>query len=121
MDNAFTLWECPLLKARLTRRQCATNQARAQNDALPKKRGGFPDPSVPPGRQECLTCQGVEWWASRTGSAPVTLLARDIVAELARREELRRRLRGAEAEAPAPPPVRRARAKRARAAAAASA
>jgi hypothetical protein len=116
MDTGFTLWECPPLKARITRHQCAINQARARNDALPKRRGGFAEASLPPGRHECLTCPGVGWWASRTGSAPVTVLARDILVGLIRKEEQRRLLRGPDAESTPPPHVRRARAKRASAA-----
>ena len=112
MDEAFTLWECPPLRARMTRRQCTVNQARAQ-DTRPRD---FTGGSLLPGRQECLACQGIEWWADRTGNAPLTVLARDLVRELRSKEELRRRLRGCEAETAAPPaPARRARGRRARA------
>jgi hypothetical protein len=112
MQEIFTLWECPPLRARMTRRQCGLNQMRARS---PSPRG-FADGGVPPGRVECIACRGIEWWSEQTGRAPLEVAASDLLVELRRKEALRRRLRGAEGEVAAPPPARRARSRRAPAA-----
>lgn len=112
MQEKFTLWECPPLRARMTRRQCAVNQLRARTPSV----RGFANGNLLPGRQECFACQGIEWWAERTGHAPLEVAARDVLVELRRKEELRRRLRGGEPEISAPPPqARRSRVRRVRA------
>lgn len=113
-NNDFQLWDCPPLHARITRRQCLVNQARARAGAENKAPRGFAEGALPPGRQECLTCPGVRWWANRTGRAPLILRARDVLEDLRRREALRRALGGAENDGPVSPAVRRARTRRAR-------
>jgi len=110
MQEKFTLWECPPLRARMTRRQCAVNQLRARTPAS----RGFVDGNSMPGRQECFACKGIEWWAKSTGHVPLTVAARDVLLQLHQKEELRRRLRGEPDAADSPPPARRGRRRRVR-------
>lgn len=110
MDTDFELWECPPLRARITHRQCAFNQARARADG-----GSRFTNDLPPGRHECLSCPGLRWWASRPGQAPLRLRAAEVLDEMRRKEALRRVLRGVDADAPPPAATgRRGRSRRAR-------
>jgi hypothetical protein len=99
MEPSFTLWECPPLRARLTRRQCAFNRARAEQP-IPGSARRFDASALTVGRQECLTCQGVTWWAERTGRGPTEVLAIEVREELERKDAQRRRMGGVE-EGPA--------------------
>ena len=67
------IWECPPLKAKLTRRHCALNRTRAASGRL--------DPSLAAWERElaatalallkpCKSCPGVEWWAERLARGP---------------------------------------------------
>jgi hypothetical protein len=98
MDSSFTLWECPPLKARITGRQCAANRARCQEG--PRSSQGTSrdmlETSWHAGRPECTACQGVSWWAERTGRAPQVLFTSQVVQELEAKEALRRRMSGAD-------------------------
>jgi len=111
METDFELWDCPPLRARITQRQCAFNQARARGAA---GRGSRFTNDLPPGRHECVECPGLRWWATLSGQAPLRLRAAEVLAEMRRKEALRRILRGVEAEA-APPSGRHARSRGARA------
>lgn len=113
METDFELWECPPLRARITHRQCAVNQARARSDG---SRGSRFANDLPPGRHECLSCPGLHWWATRTGQVPLKLRAAEVLADMRRKEALRRVLRGVDADAPPPAAAgRRAGSRRARA------
>lgn len=113
-NNDFQLWDCPPLHARITRRQCLVNQARARAGAETRSPRGFAEGSLPPGRQECLTCPGVRWWASRTGRTPLIVRTRDVLEDLRRREAMRRALGGVDNERPQSTAMRRARSRRGR-------
>ena len=104
METTFTLYECPPLRARLTKRQCAANRARANGEREGRMRSpkGSLTLDWPPGRPECVGCAGVEAFTHREGCAPVTVRSSDLVEHLRRNEAQRRLLSG-------PPPENESR------------
>jgi hypothetical protein len=95
-DRIHELWECPPLRAWLSREQCTANRrwARGASIAKPHAAFGEHDDSVLRLR-ECTTCRGVKWWAKRTGSRTRSLSSAQLIASHVR-DDLRRLQLGAD-------------------------
>ncbi len=93
MKTTITLWECPPLRARLSRTQCERNRARAAAGGAGWRSALSKLDDVPLGPSECLRCPGVDWWAER-GRPPREVLPSEILREHRQKEALRCRLAG---------------------------
>jgi hypothetical protein len=90
MKTSITLWECPPLRARITRAQCEHNRARAASSDWRGTLSKLDD--VPHGPAECLRCPGIDWWA-RT-RPPREVQPGEILREHLEKEALRCKLSG---------------------------
>jgi hypothetical protein len=73
-STTLVIWECPPLSARISLRQCERNRRVAQEEPNPAAMlddVDWPRPSAL--LRPCLTCQGLTWWAERTGRGPQQL------------------------------------------------
>lgn len=94
-DRDLELWECPPLKAWVSRERCAANRRWACESASPKPHASIDDPNYYALRlRECSTCKGVEWWAKKTGNPARSLSTAELVAEHARSDARRRSMGG---------------------------
>ena len=93
-DREHELWECPPLRAWLSRKQCAANRRAVTDERSVKSQTKFGDRhEVSFGLRECKRCRGVAWWAKRTGSRARSLASSELIANHARDDARRRRLR----------------------------
>src|SRR4030095_3626148 len=79
MSASITLWECPPLRARITRQQCGHNRARAASGCSVRSALMKLD-DLPLGPSECLRCPGVDWWAEH-GRPPREVLSVELIRE----------------------------------------
>ena len=92
MEPVITLYECPPLRASITKDQCALNRQRAQIAAAPRRlHKAREEVQRGPTHRECSSCPGVMWYVEQDGRAPRTLHSADIIAAHIQGEELRRR------------------------------
>ncbi|RIL01793.1 MAG: hypothetical protein DCC71_17240 [Proteobacteria bacterium] len=77
--RTFEQWECPPLRAWISRQQCDSNRQRVtvagEGDEL--KRIWL---------RECVKCNGVQWWSQQTGRSPRKLEAAVLAASSAEAE-----------------------------------
>jgi hypothetical protein len=97
MSATIEQWECPPLRARLSRAQCALNRRRAIASRDARRRRPTlklgEEPTIAEIRlRECLNCKGVAWWAEQMGRGPRRISADEVVADHVRGEERRARM-----------------------------
>ena len=95
-DREHELWECPPLRAWLSRKQCAANRRSVAGEHSARSPTTFGErKQVSFQLRECKSCRGVAWWAKRTGSPARSLASSQLIANHVR-DDARRRQLGAE-------------------------
>ncbi|HTY16577.1 MAG TPA: hypothetical protein VMH82_02500 [Myxococcota bacterium] len=97
MKSTIEQWECPPLRAKLSKHQCERNRrtvAEAQASAGSYDFANNERPMPILRLQECIGCRGVVWWAHRTGRGPVSISIAALREQHLRATVQRKRLAG---------------------------
>jgi len=98
MKREIEQWECPPLRAKLSKRQCEANRKLVAEARAAQDRHDFVDAVERPftlvSLHECLGCRGVVWWARKTGRGPVSISVSALREQHQKAAAQRRRLAG---------------------------
>ena len=98
MKHVIEQWECPPLKAKLSRRQCAVNRRLVAEGQAAGADYDFVNSGERPQAvirlRECLSCRGVVWWACKTGRGPVSISVAALREQHQKAADQRKRLAG---------------------------
>jgi len=98
MKREIEQWECPPLRAKLSKQQCAANRKLVADAQAAEDPHAFVDGAERPltlfSLRECVGCRGVAWWARQTGRGPVSISVTELRERHQKAAAQRRRLAG---------------------------